>query len=394
LHVSRRTARGLVYAAFAGQVVFIASWIVAGALQPGYSSLHRGISYLGAGDGAHPWIVDAGLVVFGLSIGAVGLALLRALPRRQAATVAAGLFAAAGLAIVLSGVFTPDCGAGAHFARCRSLDHAGALSWHHYAHMWLALAAQVGVTLTPFAIARALWPGPVAFGALLSGVSAIEIGFVSWLLFGAGGAPDGLVQRIGIGFIHLWVLIVGIGILFATRGPRWRSDLIPLRPREFFARTWTGDGELIGWPHFLWRRFPQRFEAHREAVWISETLWRFDDEARFGPGSSQKRQTFCEFVTPDHVRLTARDLPDGADVWIEEGGYRLSEFRLNFRFGPIGIPMLVRERSRFAPDGTFLNIFDARFRWIPLPLGRVVFRVRPEEESARAQEARADNVVA
>ena len=393
MHIGRRTARALVYAALAGQAAFIASWVVAQALQPGYSSLHRGISYLGARDAAHPLIVNAGLVVLGVSIAAVGPALLRALPRRPATGVAAGLFVAAGLAILLTGFFRLDCGAGAGFTHCRSLDHAGVLSSHHYAHMWLALVAQLLVTLTPFAIARALWPGPVALAAALSGLSAIEIGVASALLFGASGAPDGLVQRIGIAFIHLWILIVGIGILAATHGPRWRSALIQLRPREFFARAWTGDGEVVAWPYFIWRRFPQRFQARREATWISDTVWRFDDEAHFGPGSVRKRQTFCEFVTPDHIRLTARDLPDGADVWIEEGGYRISEFRMNFPLGPIAIPMLVRERSRFAPDGTFLNIFDARFRWLPLPLGRIVFRVRPAREG-QPQEARAGDAVA
>src|SRR4051794_7619712 len=37
-------ARKLAWAALVGQVVFIASWVVAGALQPGYSHADQGVS--------------------------------------------------------------------------------------------------------------------------------------------------------------------------------------------------------------------------------------------------------------------------------------------------------------------------------------------------------------
>jgi hypothetical membrane protein len=63
-------------------VAFIASWIVAGALQHGYSHLDSGVSVLGAKNAANPLIVNAGLVVLGLSLAALGVALVSVLPRR------------------------------------------------------------------------------------------------------------------------------------------------------------------------------------------------------------------------------------------------------------------------------------------------------------------------
>src|SRR4051812_46468787 len=69
------TARKLAWAALAGQVVFIASWVVAGALEPGYSHLDQGVSELGARTASHAWIINAGLVVFGLTFVALGVAL-------------------------------------------------------------------------------------------------------------------------------------------------------------------------------------------------------------------------------------------------------------------------------------------------------------------------------
>src|SRR5215212_3846963 len=64
-------ARKLVWLSFAGQAAFIASWIVAGALEPRYSHLEEGVSALAARNAAHPWIVTAGLIALGIAIGAI-----------------------------------------------------------------------------------------------------------------------------------------------------------------------------------------------------------------------------------------------------------------------------------------------------------------------------------
>src|SRR4051794_41647258 len=98
--------RKLAWFALAGQVVFVASWVVAGALEPGYSHADQGVSELGARTAEHPLIVNAGLVVFGLTFVALGVALLAVLPSR----VAAALFVAAGVAVIASGVGRLDCG--------------------------------------------------------------------------------------------------------------------------------------------------------------------------------------------------------------------------------------------------------------------------------------------
>ena len=389
--MSRSTARFLVWLALAGQAVFIASWIVAGALEPGYSHLDEGVSLLCAKNAAHPLIVNAGLVVFGLSLAGLGPALLSVLPRRRAASFAAALFVAAGVTIILSGLFRVDCNLTAD-QHCRDLLRAGALSWHTDLHLWLGLVAQVLLLLTPFAIARALWPGPIVPLAIGAGVAGLVIALVAFVLFGVGGVPDGLVQRVGLGVIHLWVLIVAVGILHATRRERPPGRLVAVRPRDFFARTWTGEGELLVRPFFLWRRLAQRFEAHRQSTWISDRVWRIDDEAHFGGGRVQRRQIFGEFVADDRVHLTGSDLPEGVEVSLEEGGYRVVPFRVAFPFGPLRLPVRCHDVSHVESDGTLVNTFDVRSLGLGVLLARVIFRVRPlerdgepgEEDAARA----------
>jgi hypothetical protein len=105
-------------------------------------------------------------------------------------------------------------------------------------------------------------------------------------------------------------------------------------------------------------------------------VWRIDDEAYFGDGRFERRSMYCEFVSDDHVRLTANDLVDGADVWLEPEGFRLSEWRMAWPIGPF--PLIVRcaDRSYFEPDGTFVNVIDIYSLGLRVPVARVTFRMR------------------
>jgi hypothetical protein len=368
-------------AALVAQPLFVAAWITAGALQPGYSHARQGISELGARGAAHPLIINSAIVVLGLSFVALGVALYGALPRRRARIVAALLFAGAGITIALAGPLNLDCAFSER--SCRDLWRDGALTWRTDAHLWLDPGAQLLLVLTPFALARALRPSPGAAAAAAAGFTGLAIGAVLFAL-GIGGVAGGVMQRLGFLMLHSWVFIVGAGILYATRAPARRGELIPLRPRDFMAGEWIGQGELVIRPLFLGRLCAQRFEARRRTTSISDTIWRIDDEARFGD-RVERRRLFAEWVSNDHIRLTANDLPDGAEMWLEDGGYRTAPFRMAFALGPLPLLVLVRDTSYVESDGTFVNRFDAETVIGRLPLSRTVFRVRP----VRAEYSRA-----
>jgi hypothetical protein len=297
------------------------------------------------------------------------------------------LFAGAGLAGLLAAFLQLDCAATVD-QHCKALQDAGSLSWHHYAHLWLGLANTAFLVLTPFALARALWPGTTAAVLLACGASAVAIGVAMTAAYGASGAADGLIQRIGVLVLLVWVVIVGGRILWATRGAPRTSDLIPMRPREFLARSWSGEGELVLRPFFIGRFFAQRVEARRESIWISERVWRIDDEAYFGDGRFERRQMYCEFVSESHVRLTANDLIDGADVWLEPEGFRLSEFRMAWPIGPIPVIVRCADRSYFEPDGTFVNTIELYSLGPRIPVARVTFRMRSSETAPSPHDSR------
>jgi hypothetical protein len=376
----RSAVRTLVWFALGAQVAFVASWVLAGALDDGYSHVRFGVSALAGEFAEHPGIVMVGLALLGGSLVALAIALVAVLPRRPASIVAAALFAAAGAVLVASGPVQLECSM--TLEPCRDAFYAGALDGEHTAHLWLSLAATVFLVATPYAISRALWPSPVAAAAL----AGANIGF--WLavaIWAATSLPDsgapGLVQRAGLLVLHAWVVIVAAGVLHATRRPPTPGPLIQVRPRDFLAREWVGEGELVLRPLVLGRFFAQRFRARRRATWIDERTWRFDDEATFDGGHVQRRHMWCEFVADDRVRLTAGDLPDGAEVMVEEDGFRIVPFRFAFPLGPLPWLGRCRDRSRVLPDGTFVNELDAYAAALPIPIARLTFRVRPADHA-------------
>jgi hypothetical membrane protein len=374
----RRLVRSLAWAALAGQAVFIASWIAAGALQPGYSHIDQGVSELGAANAAHPWIVNAGTVVLGLSIAALAPAVRAVLERRRAAAVAAALFAAAGALLALTGVFNLDCGLSRD--SCLARLHAGELSWRTYAHLWSGLGFDLALALTPFALARALWPRPSGMLALAAGVNGVVVLAVIQGLAAAEVDGLGLVERLGLAVVHLWVSIVATGVLHSTRRATQPSAPAPLRPREFFEGSWSGEGVLVPWPFCVWRRFPVRFHARREFTWLTDEAWLMDDVASFRSGWVESRRRFFQLVAPDRIHVTADDAPDGTDLLLEEGGYRIAPYRFLVAVGPLRFALWCREEHRLEPDGTIVDAM--RLRWHGLPVARITIRARAEREPA------------
>jgi hypothetical protein len=161
-----------------------------------------------------------------------------------------------------------------------------------------------------------------------------------------------------------------------------------MRPREFFAQSWTGEGEFVLRPFLLGRLLTQRVEARRESTWISDYVWRIDDESHFGGGHFERRTMYCEMVDDDQIRITATDLLDGVDVWLEEAGFRLADWRMAWPIGPLPVIVRCRDRSYFEPDGTFVNVIDLHSLVLAVPLARVTFRMRSIESDPRHEQPR------
>lgn len=221
----RGRVRALAWLAIAAQVVFVAGWIVAGALEPRYSPGRSYVSELGRRGAAHPWIFDVSVVAWGFGFIALGLALSPALRTRPSASVAPALFVFAGVCAILDAPLRLDCATTISHL-CRERQTAGSLSWREYGHMWASFGIELGLLLTPFALARSLWPSRLARLVLLGGL-AVALALLLLAALGGWlgahspyGSNAGLWQRAWLLVVHGWVLICAAALILEAK-PGW-----------------------------------------------------------------------------------------------------------------------------------------------------------------------------
>jgi hypothetical protein len=241
----RGRVRALACFAIAAQVVFVAAWIIAGALEPGYSPVRSYVSELGRRGAAHPWIFDVSVVVWGAGFIALGVALAPTLRTRRWAWVAPALFVLAGVCAMLDAPLRLDCATTISHL-CRAREKAGLLSWREYGHIWASFGIELSLLLTPFALARSLWPSRLARLLVLGGAVVV---IALALLAGLGGwigahSPyswhAGLWQRFLLMVVHGWVLLCATALIFeASHGwpPARRQQPAPVLDDALASRA-------------------------------------------------------------------------------------------------------------------------------------------------------------
>ncbi len=200
------STRLLAVVAVAGQVNFVAAWVIGGLIQPGYSTADQTVSELFARTADHPvvlWIGLAGLVPSYLATATI---LLRAVGRRGRA--AASLFAFAAPLVIVVLVAPLDCMTSGT-AVCAARAEADDISSTHHLHNLAAVTLQLVLVATPFAVALAVrgsrWaPWAAGFGVL--GVATVlAVG-----LSDPGEPGYGLLQRATFGFVNVWVSVIAM----------------------------------------------------------------------------------------------------------------------------------------------------------------------------------------
>lgn len=213
----RSRLRALAAGAVTAQVLFVAAWIVAGALEPGYSAADSYVSELGARDAAHPWIVNAGILVLAAGFACVAAGLAIVLRGRPWARVAPALFLGCALLMAAAAAMALDCRASVD-AVCEARQSDGSLSWHHYGHNWASLLTGPLLVATPFALARAERPSLLAKVTFAGGVAGAALWLLSLSGTGETDGPVGLYQRAGLAIIHWWVIAIAVTLLIEATG--------------------------------------------------------------------------------------------------------------------------------------------------------------------------------
>ena len=102
--------------------------------------------------------------------------------------------------------------------------------------------------------------------------------------------------------------------------------ITPLQPREFFKGYWHGEGQLIPNPVLRLVQPRQRILFSSSAHWLSDTIWLVKDRMEFSSGWICERKMFAELVAPDRIHVTADDMPLGADIILQEHGFRFTPY--------------------------------------------------------------------
>jgi hypothetical protein len=219
--MTREKARDeLAIAAIVAQGVFTLSWIIGGLVAPGYSFDAQYVSELAGHPTPHPWIAQAGIAVWALGFAALAGAVWLGVRRRPARTWIAGLLVLLGVAGACDAFFQLDCYTSISVA-CRRAAQAGDLSWHHYAHEWIALLTEPIPIVISLLVARILWPHPLAWLPLVGAAFGIVLG-VAGIVADTGNATSlpthaGIAQRSGILALNGGVVLLALGLMVVPR---------------------------------------------------------------------------------------------------------------------------------------------------------------------------------
>src|SRR5512143_2435101 len=142
--------RTLLWAGVVGPVAFVMTFLVLGAVRPGYDPVRHFVSLLSIGEGG--WIQVANFLLGGVSFIALGAGLGRAWPRTGLVRWVPRLVVLAGAALIACGVFTADPALG--YPPGTPSGIPANISWHGGLHYLGAVLVFVGLAVAMVIAAR------------------------------------------------------------------------------------------------------------------------------------------------------------------------------------------------------------------------------------------------
>ena len=203
--------RALLACGIVGPVLFVATFLIAGATRAGYDPGRNLVSQLSTGDGG--WVQIANFIVCGVLIVAMSVGLIRSF----GLTVTAVMIAVFGLAMIVAGVFVTDPGFG---------YPPGALerrTLHGEIHDDVSIVAFISLGLAPLSATATqksfAWRGFSALTGIVVFLFIIATAIAvnnaqdgSW-----PNAPTGLLQRISVVAGLGWVAALSYRSLSSAR---------------------------------------------------------------------------------------------------------------------------------------------------------------------------------
>jgi hypothetical protein len=164
------------------------------------------------------------------------------------------------------------------------------------------------------------------------------------------------------------------------RTPGDGPELTPLRPQEFFARRWRGEGRFV--PRTGLRRLfcPRGLRFQSSTTWLTDEVWLVHDETVWEDRRVERRDGLARLVAPDRIALTYDDMLGGCEIRLHPNHYTLSPYLMAVSVAPLPSPLLVRcvDRCELGSDGSWVDTIDMAIAGVAL--GRQVMRLLPDDE--------------
>lgn len=111
------------------------------------------------------------------------------------------------------------------------------------------------------------------------------------------------------------------------------EQINPLQTQKFFSGIWRGEGEFLLNSCIGWLVPKERIYFESRPTWLSDTTWKVEETFEFSSGKIIEREMFAELTAPDRVRITADDMPEGAEIILHEKGFRFMPYYILGDFG-------------------------------------------------------------
>lgn len=160
-------------------------------------------------------------------------------------------------------------------------------------------------------------------------------------------------------------------------------EITPLRPREFFAGPWSGEGEWEPRPWLRWLPGPRRFRFHTSTSWVTDQLWFVHDTTTWEDGLVERRDGTACLIAPDRIRLTYDDMLGGTEIQLRADGFTFAPYRMLIASPMMLGPLQVQARDTCRWDPATGELHDTiELRLLALPLGCQTIRMRRQSGAA------------
>ena len=149
----------------------------------------------------------------------------------------------------------------------------------------------------------------------------------------------------------------------------------PVDLRELFSKPWVGEGSI--WrPWWLrWSPGPSRFAFRSEIANETDDSWDVIDTTTFPNGSVERRRMRAEVASHGRMRLTADDMPGGAEVIARADGFDFTPYVIRTPVaGRLRVPLRYVDSVRLTDDGVMLDTIEMRA--LGIRIARITMRLQ------------------